>query len=276
MKKVLIVLAALLIFGTIPAISAEDPENSPSTLQTIPADPEEEPNNIQVGITPQDSKVVPPFSFTFEPLEVNGRLLVPIREVADRIGAKIYLEEKNFFLERENIRFKIPEDLLKIGDITFIPVILLRDLLKLTIDYDKKWEYLGIGESYWKLSKVKRIIIDIADQRLYCFEGPKLVYETHTVTGDKKHSTRTGVFKIYKKIPGKHIVTGVPWTGVMYNPLYYSGMAAIHGSTSMPSHPASHGCCRVSIKKVDKQPSPSEWLYAWGDIGTTIIVLNKF
>ena len=35
--------------------------------------------------------------------------------------------------------------------------------------------------------------------------------------------------------------------GEMYNPLYVVGGIAIHGSTDVPAHPASHGCIRVPM-----------------------------
>jgi len=35
--------------------------------------------------------------------------------------------------------------------------------------------------------------------------------------------------------------------GEMYNPLYVVGGIAIHGSTDVPPHPASHGCIRIPM-----------------------------
>jgi hypothetical protein len=33
--------------------------------------------------------------------------------------------------------------------------------------------------------------------------------------------------------------------------MYFNGGIAVHGSTSVPPHPASHGCCRLTISAMD-------------------------
>jgi hypothetical protein len=49
--------------------------------------------------------------------------------------------------------------------------------------------------------------------------------------------------EVYQKVSG--------WRksplGEMYNPLYVVGGIAIHGSTDVPAHPASHGCIRIPM-----------------------------
>lgn len=39
--------------------------------------------------------------------------------------------------------------------------------------------------------------------------------------------------------------------GEIYRPKYFNGGIAIHGSRSIPNHPASHGCVRVSVSAMD-------------------------
>jgi len=39
--------------------------------------------------------------------------------------------------------------------------------------------------------------------------------------------------------------------GQIYRPKYFIGGVAIHGSTSVPAYPASHGCVRVSVTAMD-------------------------
>ena len=39
--------------------------------------------------------------------------------------------------------------------------------------------------------------------------------------------------------------------GQIYRPKYFVGGVAIHGSTSVPAYPASHGCVRVSVPAMD-------------------------
>jgi hypothetical protein len=59
----------------------------------------------------------------------------------------------------------------------------------------------------------------------------------------RRAHTPTGRFEIYAKISG--------WRksalGLMYYPNYVVGGVAIHGSLSVPAHPASHGCIRIPM-----------------------------
>lgn len=73
--------------------------------------------------------------------------------------------------------------------------------------------------------------------------------------------TPRGWFEIYAKEPG--------WVegplGGLYSAMYFYEGFAIHGSTSVPSYPASHGCVRVSLGDAD-------WLYERIGIGTPVFV----
>jgi lipoprotein-anchoring transpeptidase ErfK/SrfK len=39
--------------------------------------------------------------------------------------------------------------------------------------------------------------------------------------------------------------------GQIYRPKYFVGGIAVHGMTSVPNHPASHGCVRLSTSAMD-------------------------
>ncbi len=41
------------------------------------------------------------------------------------------------------------------------------------------------------------------------------------------------------------------YLGELYNPYYFLGGYAIHGSPSVPNYPASHGCIRVTNWDMD-------------------------
>ena len=54
--------------------------------------------------------------------------------------------------------------------------------------------------------------------------------------------TPTGTYTLHSFIPGPVTVP----LGLMYNPVFFIGTAyAIHGDTSVPVYPASHGCIRI-------------------------------
>lgn len=59
--------------------------------------------------------------------------------------------------------------------------------------------------------------------------------------------------------------------GKIYRPKYFKGGVAIHGMTSVPNYPASHGCVRVSTAAMD-----FIWSLDLVNIGTIVWVHGKF
>ncbi|HYX30291.1 MAG TPA: L,D-transpeptidase [Pyrinomonadaceae bacterium] len=76
--------------------------------------------------------------------------------------------------------------------------------------------------------------------------------------------TPRGRFKIYAKIAG--------WRksplGMLYYPNYFSDGLAIHGNSSVPDTPASHGCIRVPN-------SAALEVYKQMPIGTIVLIYDK-
>ena len=55
--------------------------------------------------------------------------------------------------------------------------------------------------------------------------------------------TPTGTFKVLRKIKGWRLSS----LGLLYYPSYIVNGIAVHGSLSIPTRPASHGCIRVPL-----------------------------
>lgn len=71
----------------------------------------------------------------------------------------------------------------------------------------------------------------------------------YTVDGSTRVATTpVGSFRIQRKIDGWRTSP----LGQLYRPAYFYGGYAIHGSYSVPSYPASHGCVRVTIANMDR------------------------
>jgi peptidoglycan hydrolase-like protein with peptidoglycan-binding domain len=64
-----------------------------------------------------------------------------------------------------------------------------------------------------------------------------------------KATTPRGHFRIQRKINGVRVSR----LGELYRPAYFTGGYAIHGSKSVPTHAASHGCIRVTNPAQDRQ-----------------------
>ena len=80
---------------------------------------------------------------------------------------------------------------------------------------------------------VARILpVSTGNEQLYTDKGR--IHRAHTPTG---------AFKVLRKINGWRLSS----LGLMYYPSYIFNGIAIHGSTSIPTKPASHGCIRVPL-----------------------------
>lgn len=117
-----------------------------------------------------------------------------------------------------------------------------------------------------------RIEVDLTKQVLYFVQNDQLVRVMPVSSGNGKTyrtssggraraNTPVGTFHIGRRIRGVRVAD----LGTLHNPLYFYGGYAIHGSTSVPNYPASHGCIRVSL-------ADSLWLFARAPLGTTVIV----
>ena len=107
--------------------------------------------------------------------------------------------------------------------------------------------------------KLDGIEIDLARQLLMVVRGGIVQVALNTSTGDgstfrfnggwARAITPTGTFTIYRKSVQETSTN--PWVtaelGTMYKPRYFDSRGfAVHGSTSIPPYPASHGCARLS------------------------------
>ncbi len=87
-------------------------------------------------------------------------------------------------------------------------------------------------------------------------------YYTHE--GQRKLATTpVGTFRVSRQVDG---LREAP-LGTLWRPKYFNGGIALHGSTSVPGYPASHGCVRLTYAAMD-------WIWAEDlmPIGTTVVV----
>jgi len=121
----------------------------------------------------------------------------------------------------------------------------------------------------------RHVEIDLDRQVMLLIDDEGAVKKVLPVsTGSNKHYREKGMsglaytprgrFKIYAKIAG--------WRksplGMLYYPNYFSDGLAIHGNSSVPDTPASHGCIRVpNSAAID--------LYKRLPIGTIVLIYDK-
>lgn len=115
--------------------------------------------------------------------------------------------------------------------------------------------------------------VDLRKQLLIATQGNiHYAFNTSTGSGDRYYSggrwktatTPRGDFRMYS-LYSRGWQSGP--LGNLYRPGYYDRGWAIHGSTSIPSYPASHGCCRLSVEATNML-----WRWNWFVKGTRVLI----
>jgi peptidoglycan hydrolase-like protein with peptidoglycan-binding domain len=99
-----------------------------------------------------------------------------------------------------------------------------------------------------------RVEIDLPRQLLFLYEGGDLRLISHISSGNRERYcapggcgtaiTPVGAHRFMWRYPGWRTSR----LGKLYNPVYFTGSGiAIHGSSSVPTYPASHGCVRIPM-----------------------------
>jgi peptidoglycan hydrolase-like protein with peptidoglycan-binding domain len=118
-----------------------------------------------------------------------------------------------------------------------------------------------------------RVEVDLKRQVLFLFQDGALTRILPVSTGSGQRycvdgecdvaNTPGGSYRVGTKILGDHVSK----LGHLYNPLFFNGGIAIHGSPSVPAYPASHGCVRIPM-------ADSLWFYNTVRQGTAVYVVG--
>ena len=120
------------------------------------------------------------------------------------------------------------------------------------------WAALNRGARPGSRRGGNRIEVDKARQILLVVRGGQVKYIFNTSTGNGalftyqgqriRAVTPSGEYKIFRSITSGWRIGAL---GGLWRPFYFNGGIAVHGAPEIPPYPASHGCCRVSIKAQD-------------------------
>ena len=118
-----------------------------------------------------------------------------------------------------------------------------------------------------------RVEIDIPRQVLFLYKANTLQKVVTISSGNNKRFcsegycrravTPGGSYGFYRQ--GRGWETGP--LGSLYNPVYFNGGIAVHGSKSVPAQPASHGCIRIPM-------SVAEWFPGEVHLGMPVHVVG--
>jgi peptidoglycan hydrolase-like protein with peptidoglycan-binding domain len=96
--------------------------------------------------------------------------------------------------------------------------------------------------------KAAAVEVDLSRRVLYLTKGGKVTLIVDASPGKASTPTVRGNYKFSRRINGwRHAPLGKLW-----RPYYFKGGYAVHGSTSVPTYAASHGCVRVTTSAMNR------------------------
>ena len=127
-------------------------------------------------------------------------------------------------------------------------------------------DHLKNGQFLWKdgADSVDRVVVSLADQMAYAYDGDELVGVASISTARKGYITPAGVFEVLGKDRDYRSkkFDNAPMPFAQRIDEY--GIA-MHGGEPIPGYPASHGCIRLPTKFAAK-------LFAATDVGTPVYI----
>jgi hypothetical protein len=112
---------------------------------------------------------------------------------------------------------------------------------------------------------VTRIVVSLADQRLYAYSGPQLVAWSNVSSGRTGHDTPTGSFTVSQKDVDHHSSLYED-ASMPYFMRLTDGGVGMHAGF-LPGYPASHGCVRLPFDMARD-------LYRHVDAGTPVEIID--
>jgi lipoprotein-anchoring transpeptidase ErfK/SrfK len=108
--------------------------------------------------------------------------------------------------------------------------------------------------------------VSLRDQKLRGWQGDRLVFESRVSSGRQGRTPagkfRAGPYKARQHYSSRYHNAPMPWS------VQINGHIFVHGFTSVPNYPASHGCIRVPLN----EGNPARFFYEWVHRGTPVTV----
>ena len=144
--------------------------------------------------------------------------------------------------------------------------------LKTVLPENKTIDWSGNLPAIQDKKKIKKIVIDLSEQKLYLYENNKIVGEYLVSTGKPSMETPTGRFKIYTKNKRQWSKMASLWMPywMMIEPTKGIGIHELpewpNGYKEGAEHlgqPVSHGCIRLGVGTAEK-------VYKWTELGMAV------
>jgi lipoprotein-anchoring transpeptidase ErfK/SrfK len=199
-----------------------------------------------------------------------GTLYAPASELSKAMGEDLSFDDDHKTLTLGSLKIKSKKRLLDGSTLVHV-----RDTSAIgaQVDWDQTTHMATIHyhDASVKIQDgVKYVVVDKSKQRISAYQGSRLVLQSKVSTGREGHGTPDGLFAASTKQrmhrSRKYHFAPMPWSVQVHGDIF------IHGFTSVPNRPASHGCIRMPLT----QGNPAKYFYDWVDIGTPVKIQGRW
>ena len=124
----------------------------------------------------------------------------------------------------------------------------------------------GFFRGFTLVVSPQRVVVSLKKQQLQGWQGDRLVLQTRISSGRNGRTPagefRAGPFRTVMHHSTLYQNAPMPWS------VQINGNVFIHGFTSVPNYPASHGCIRMPLN----EGNPAKFFYEWVLDGTPVSV----
>jgi hypothetical protein len=221
--------------------------------------------SLAVPLALAAAPVIEAVSFAIEP----GRLYVPAEQVGKRLRWRLNRSQEGLSA-LNGIAVNLGDTRVLNGSV-WLPVDRL-PLFGATVTPDVltgQFTVTSGRRSFLAVSGSKKVEIDLSRQRLYAWQGGLLVLETKISSGRNGATPpgnyTAGPYKSRMHYSSRYHNAPMPWS------VQVNGHIFIHGFSSVPDYPASHGCIRVPLSDFN----PARLFYEWVDTGTPVRIARS-
>lgn len=206
-------------------------------------------------------------TFALEP----GVLYVPLHEAADQLHWEVQRDETGRCIQLHE--FAIPAGSLRqLIDGTELIRTSDLQLAGAGINIREEDGRMTVWRGFYRFTLIvspKHVEVSLARQQLRGWQGGRLVLETRISSGRNGRTPAgnftAGPFRARMHHSSLYHNAPMPWSVQIY------GHVFIHGFTSVPNYPASHGCIRLPLDG----GNPAKFFYEWIDNGSPVRVVRN-
>lgn len=206
-------------------------------------------------------------TFAVEP----GAVYVPLDEAARELRIEVLRDDAGRCIRIENLDVKAGSLRKLVGGSELVSA---GDLQKAgaEIDIGPDNNTITIRKGLRRFSLIagpKRVEVNLASQQLCAWQGDRLVLQCRVSSG--RHGSTpagnftAGPFRARMHHSSRYHNAPMPWS------VQINGHVFIHGFTSVPNYPASHGCIRLPLD----EGNPAKFIFEWIDNGSPVRVLRN-